>query len=174
MERFNSSFQRVDRQILLKMIIYGPKHVKGNKLKHQNLSVTMDDALKSGTLEMGPVIESSFWRAQLSRSSYHHLKAGTEPVSETLCYVTEKTMDEVQKANSPVNLKSYIQLSGSIKLWEVLEWLHNQQLLKNSSAPYIFPISHLNRATSFLTLLFSFTFITMYTISAINIHSNVY
>jgi hypothetical protein len=25
--------------------------------------------------------------------------------------------------------------SGSIKCWEVLEWLHNWQLLKNGSAP---------------------------------------
>jgi hypothetical protein len=27
---------------------------------------------------------------------------GTEPVSETLCSVTKKVMDKVQKANSPV------------------------------------------------------------------------
>jgi hypothetical protein len=27
------------------------------------------------------------------------------------------------------------ELSGSIKRWEVLEWLHNWQLLKKDSAP---------------------------------------
>jgi hypothetical protein len=27
--------------------------------------------------------------------------------------------------------------SGSIKLWEVLEWLHNWQLLKKRSAPSV-------------------------------------
>jgi hypothetical protein len=27
------------------------------------------------------------------------------------------------------------ELSGFIKLWEVLEWLHNWQLLKKGSAP---------------------------------------
>jgi hypothetical protein len=27
------------------------------------------------------------------------------------------------------------ELSGSIKRWEVLEWLHNWQLLKKGSAP---------------------------------------
>jgi hypothetical protein len=27
------------------------------------------------------------------------------------------------------------ELSGSIKCWEVLEWLHNWQLLKKGSAP---------------------------------------
>jgi hypothetical protein len=44
------------------------------------------------------------WRAQLSRSSSsHHLKTGTEPVSQTLCSVTKKTTDKVQKAKSPVN-----------------------------------------------------------------------
>jgi hypothetical protein len=50
--------------------------------------------------EVCPVIEcSSFWWAQLSRSSsYYHLKMGTEPVLETLCFVTKKMMDKVQKA----------------------------------------------------------------------------
>jgi hypothetical protein len=28
------------------------------------------------------------------------------------------------------------ELSGSMKCWEVLEWLHNWQLLKKGSAPY--------------------------------------
>jgi hypothetical protein len=28
-----------------------------------------------------------------------------------------------------------IELSGSIKCWEILEWLHNWRLLKNGSAP---------------------------------------
>jgi hypothetical protein len=27
--------------------------------------------------------------------------------------------------------------SGSLKFWEVLEWLHNWQLLKKGSAPYV-------------------------------------
>jgi hypothetical protein len=29
------------------------------------------------------------------------------------------------------------ELSCSIKYWEVLEWLHNWQLLKEGSAPYV-------------------------------------
>jgi hypothetical protein len=27
--------------------------------------------------------------------------------------------------------------SGSLKCWEVLEWLHNWRLLKKASAPYV-------------------------------------
>jgi hypothetical protein len=27
--------------------------------------------------------------------------------------------------------------SGSIKCWEVLEWLHNWQLLRKGSSPYV-------------------------------------
>jgi hypothetical protein len=35
-----------DKQILLKMVTYWPKHVKDNKLKHQHLSITLNDFLK--------------------------------------------------------------------------------------------------------------------------------
>jgi hypothetical protein len=31
--------------------------------------------------------------------------------------------------------------SGSIKRWEVLEWLHNWQLLKKGSAPWVSDVS---------------------------------
>jgi hypothetical protein len=31
--------------------------------------------------------------------------------------------------------------SGSIKWWEVLEWLHNWRLLKKGSAPYVSKVS---------------------------------
>jgi hypothetical protein len=39
------SFQHVDKQILLKMVIYSPKHVNNDTLKHRHLSITLDGVL---------------------------------------------------------------------------------------------------------------------------------
>jgi hypothetical protein len=42
----NGNFQHVDKQTLLKMVIYWPKLLKNNKLKHQHLSFTLDGVLQ--------------------------------------------------------------------------------------------------------------------------------
>jgi hypothetical protein len=40
------SVEDADKQILLKMVIYWPKLVKDDKLKHQYLSFTLDGVFK--------------------------------------------------------------------------------------------------------------------------------
>jgi hypothetical protein len=56
----NGSFQHIDKQILLKMIIYWPKLVKDSKLKRQHLSLTLVGVLKIW-------LQLLVWRTRMSK-----------------------------------------------------------------------------------------------------------
>jgi hypothetical protein len=49
--------------------------------------------------------------------------------------------------------------SGFIKYWEVLEWLHNWQILKKGSAPYVsIPLRRMNHILNCVLVCFKHPF----------------
>jgi hypothetical protein len=76
-----------------------------------------------GYIDIGcPVIKvSSSQRIQYPNqgSTNPHLRSGTDPVSETLCFLQYRTMDEVQKPSNPEGSQFYFGVKKGIRAYQV-------------------------------------------------------